>query len=131
MGAVLFRGRRDMAAKVRKGDRVEVIAGAHKGEQGKVLRVDPTAQKVLIEGVNQVYRHLKPSRQNPQGGRIQKEAPIHLSNVLPVDPKTGHGSRIHFEVERDGAGKVVGKRRVTVGGTVLADVKGRAASAGA
>jgi large subunit ribosomal protein L24 len=112
-----------MAAKIRKGDRVEVICGAHKGEVGKVLRVDPNKGTVLIEGVNLVYRHLRPSRRNPQGGRIRKEAAIQMSNALPVDPKTGHGSRVHFEVELDGRGKVVSKRRVTRGGTTLEDVK--------
>ncbi|MFQ5423032.1 MAG: 50S ribosomal protein L24 [Phycisphaerae bacterium] len=115
-----------MAAKVRKGDRVEVITGDHKGEQGKVLRVDPARQVVLIEGVNLVYRHLRPSRNNPQGGRIRKEAPVHVSNVLPVDPKTGHGSRIHFEVERDKQGQTRSKQRVTRGGTVLGDARGAA-----
>lgn len=108
-----------MAAKVRKGDRVEVISGDHKGEQGKVLRIDPKNQSVLIEGVNLVYRHLRRSRQHPQGGRIRKEAPLHLSNVLPVDPKTGRASRVHFELERDGAGQVTARRRVTQDGTVL------------
>jgi len=110
-----------MAAKVRKNDRVEVISGEHRGQQGKVLRVDPERTRVWIEGVNLVHRHMRPSRKNPQGGRIQKEAPIHVSNVLPVDPKTGRGSRIHFEVDRDESGRVKSrtKRRVTVGGTVL------------
>ncbi|MBX3393756.1 MAG: 50S ribosomal protein L24 [Phycisphaerae bacterium] len=112
-----------MAAKVRKGDRVEVRSGEHRGQQGKVLRVDPEKGRVWIEGVNLVYRHLRPSRQNPQGGRIQKEAPVHVSNVLPVDPRTGRGSRVHFEVERDSSGKIVSKRRVTRGGTVLENVK--------
>ncbi|MBK8268446.1 MAG: 50S ribosomal protein L24 [Planctomycetes bacterium] len=115
-----------MAAKVRKGDRVEVRSGEHKGQQGRVLRVNPELCRVWIEGVNLVYRHLRPSRRNPQGGRIQKEAPIHMSNVLPVDPRTGRGSRIRFEVERDGSGKVVSKRRVTKGGTVLENVKATA-----
>jgi len=112
-----------MAAKIRKNDRVEVIAGDHKGEQGRVLRVDPVKSRVFIEGVNLVYRHLKPSRTNPQGGRIRKEAPVHLSNVLPVDPKTSRGSRVHFEVERNKDGKLLSKKRVTKGGTVLEDVK--------
>jgi large subunit ribosomal protein L24 len=112
-----------MAAKIRKNDRVEVISGDHRGEQGRVLRVDPVKQRVVIEGVNLVYRHLKPSRANPQGGRIRKEAAIQISNVLPVDPKTGKGARVHFEVDRDKAGKVVGKKRVTKGGTVLEEVK--------
>lgn len=115
-----------MAAKVRQGDRVEVISGAHKGEQGKILRVNPARQTVWIEGVNLVYRHLRQSRRNPTGGRIRKEAPIHLSNVLPIDPKTGHGSRIHFEVVRDGEGCPVSKRRVTRGGTVIEDVQAKA-----
>ena len=112
-----------MSAKVRKGDRVEVISGAHKGEQGRILRIEPRDSRVWIEGVNLVYRHLRPSRKSPQGGRIQKEAPIHVSSVLPVDPKTGRGSRVHFEVERDEKGKVVSKRRVTRAGTVLEDAK--------
>lgn len=112
-----------MAAKVRKNDRVEVISGDHKGEQGRVLRVDPVKSRVFIEGVNLVFRHLRPSRTNPQGGRIRKEAPVHISNVMPVDPKTGRGSRVHFEVDRDKSGKVTGKRRVTKGGTALEEAK--------
>jgi large subunit ribosomal protein L24 len=112
-----------MASKIRKNDRVEVICGDHKGAQGRVLRVDPVKQRVVVEGVNLVYRHLRPSRTNPQGGRIRKEAPLHLSNVLPVDPKTSRGSRVHFEVERDGAGRVTAKKRVTKQGTVLEEGK--------
>src|SRR5438552_3204618 len=112
-----------MAAKVRKDDRVEVIAGEHRGQQGRVLRVIPKRDLLVIEGVNLVYRHLRPSRRNPQGGRIRKEAPVHVSNVLPVDPKTGRGSRVRFEVVRNGAGAMIGKRRVTRGGTALDEVK--------
>jgi large subunit ribosomal protein L24 len=108
-----------MACHVKKGDTVEIIAGDHKGEQGKVLRVMPDRGRVIVEGINMVYRHMRPSRRYPQGGRIRKEAPIHLSNVLPVDPKTGKGSRVRFQIERDPAGKATGKRRVTVKGTVL------------
>lgn len=108
-----------MGFHVKKGDTVEVIAGDHKGEQGKVLRVIPDKNQVLVEGINMVYRHMRPSRRYPQGGRIQKEAPVHLSNVLPVDPKTGKGSRVRFDTERDGAGKVSSRKRVTVKGTVL------------
>ena len=113
-----------MAARIRTGDMVEVISGDHKGEQGRVLQLDPKKERVTIEGVNLVYRHLRRSRQNPQGGRIRKEAPIHLSNAVPVDPKTGRGSRIHFEVKRDEKGRVVSKQRLTRGGTPLEDVKG-------
>ena len=73
---------------VKKGDMVTLIAGNDKGKVGEVLRVYPAEDKVLIQGVNRVYRHLRPSRQHPQGGRIMKEMPVHISNVLPVDPKT-------------------------------------------
>jgi large subunit ribosomal protein L24 len=111
-----------MACHVRRGDEVMVIAGDHKGERGKVLRVDPDKGLLVVEGVNMVYRHVRPSRRNPQGGRLQKEAPIRISNVLPVDPKTTRGARVRFEVQRDAKGKVTSKRRVTVGGTVLSEV---------
>ena len=111
-----------MAAKIRKGDRVEVISGDHRGEIGKVLRLILDRNQVVVEGVNLVFRHVRPSRRNPQGGRIRKEAPLHMSNVLPIDPKTNRGSRVRFEIERDGSGAVVAKRRVTTGGTVLNDV---------
>lgn len=99
-----------------------VIAGDHKGARGKVLRVLPKKNLVLVQGVNMVYRHVRPSRRNPQGGRLQKEAPIHISNVLPVDSKTARGARVRFEVERDESGKVVAKNRVTVNGTRLNEV---------
>jgi large subunit ribosomal protein L24 len=111
-----------MAARVHRDDVVEVIAGAHKGARGKVLRVDPEKQRVVVEGVNMVYRHVRKSRRHPQGGRIQKEAPLHLSNVMPVDPKTGKRTRVRFTVNRDERGRVVSKQRVSLAGTVLSDV---------
>jgi large subunit ribosomal protein L24 len=118
-----------MAYHVKRNDVVEVISGDHKGAKGKVLRVDPDRGRVVVEGVNMVYRHVRPTRRNPQGGRVQKEAPIHISNVLPVDAKIGHGARVHFETEFDESGKVQCKRRVTVAGTVL-DTLRRAAASG-
>lgn len=114
-----------MSRHVRRGDMVEVISGDLKGERGKVLRVMLREQRVVVEGVNMVYRHVRPNRRNPQGGRIQKEAAIHISNVLPVDPKTNRGSRVHFEVEHDKKGRVISKKRVTLGGTVLNEVSAR------
>lgn len=111
-----------MAARVRKDDIVEVISGEHRGARGKVLRVDPVKDRVVVEGVNMVYRHVRKSRKHPQGGRIQKEAPIHASNVMPVDPKSGCGTRVRFQVQRDASGKLSGKQRVSIGGTVLSDV---------
>lgn len=108
-----------MALHVRKNDVVEVISGDHRGARGKVLRVDPGKRMVVVEGVNVVYRHVKPTRRNPQGGRIQKEAPIHISNVLPHDSASGRPQRVHFVVETTGSGKVAVKRRMTKGGTTL------------
>jgi large subunit ribosomal protein L24 len=108
-----------MACHIRKDDEVEVITGDHKGQRGKVLKVDLKGGLVLVQGINMVYRHVRPSRRNPQGGRLQKEAPIHISNVLPVDAKVGRGKRVHFEVERNEAGKVTAKYRVSVTGNRL------------
>ncbi|UCE58838.1 MAG: 50S ribosomal protein L24 [Phycisphaerales bacterium] len=108
-----------MAVHIRKNDMVVVISGDHKGARGKVLRIDPKRLQIVVEGVNMVYRHVRPTRRNPQGGRVQKEAPIHLSNVLPYDSGAGKGTRIRFEVERNEAGKIVSKRRVTTGNTTL------------
>jgi large subunit ribosomal protein L24 len=108
-----------MACHIRRDDIVEVIAGEHKGQRGKVLKVMLKRQMVLVQGVNMVHRHVRPSRRNPQGGRLQKEAPIHISNVLPVDEKVGRGARVHYEVVRDERGKVISKSRVTVNGTRL------------
>ena len=117
-----------MVSHIRRNDVVDVIAGDHKGERGKVLRVDSERGLVVVEGVNMVYRHVRPSRRNPQGGRLRKEAPIHVSNVLPVDPKLGRGARVRTETEYDSQGRVVSKRRVTVAGTVLGEVRGSSKS---
>jgi len=111
-----------MARHVRKNDNVEVIAGDHKGARGKVLHVDPDRQRVVVEGVNVVFRHVRPTRRNPQGGRVQKEAPIHLSNVLPYDAGAGRGQRTKFETQRDERGAVVVKKRLTIKGSVLGTV---------
>ena len=118
-----------MGARIRKDDMVVVIAGDQKGARGKVLRVFPDKHRVLVEGVNTVYRHVRKSRQNPQGGRIQKEAPIHMSNVMPVDPKTDRPVRVRFAVKQDADGRMV-KQRVTAGrhasGAVLSEVRSHA-----
>ena len=92
-----------MARHVKKGDMVAVIAGDDKGKVGEVLSVDAEVGKVVIQGVNRVYKHLRPSRQHPQGGRIQKEMPIRISNVLPVDPKTNLPTRVGLRINDDGS----------------------------
>lgn len=89
--------------KVKKNDLVTVITGEHKGKQGRVLEVDRKSDRVLIEGINLVTRHRKPSAQNPQGGIEKKEAPIHISNVMVVDTK-GNVSRVGRR--RTGEGKL-------------------------
>ena len=85
--------------RVKKGDTVVVIAGKDKGKKGTVVKVMPKANRVLVEGVNVITKHQKPTAVNPQGGIINKEAPIHISNVMPVDPETGKGTRVRFEVK--------------------------------
>lgn len=91
-----------MALHVKKGDTVEIIAGDHKGSKGRVMKVIPDKQRVVVEGLNLAHKHVRPSQQNPQGGRIRIERPIHISNVLPVSPKTSKGSRVRFEIDKDG-----------------------------
>lgn len=90
-----------MAAKIKKGDTVVVLTGraSDKGKKGKVLRVIPSENRVLVEGVNIVQRHTRPSQANPQGGIVNKEAPIHVSNVAIADPKTGEPTRVGFRIE--------------------------------
>jgi large subunit ribosomal protein L24 len=95
-----------MPARIKKDDVVFVRSGDDKGRTGKVLRVIAEKNQVVVEGVNVVWKHLKPTQQSPKGGRIRKEAPIHMSKVQPVDPKTGKGARVKFPVA-DGV-----KRRV-------------------
>ena len=89
-----------MAAKIRKGDRVVVLTGKDKGRQGNVLRVFPKDERVLVEGLNMVQRHTRPSQSDPQGGIKHKEASIHLSNVAVVDSK-GKPTRVGFKIEGD------------------------------
>ena len=92
-----------MARHVKKGDTVVVIAGNDKGKTGEVMQVYAGEDKVLVQGINRVYRHLRPSREHPQGGRIQKEMPIHISNVQPADPQTGQPTRVGFRQAADGS----------------------------
>ena len=84
---------------VKKGDKVMVISGKDKGKTGVILASFPKKNRVLVEGVNIVKKHSKPSQMNPQGGIINQEAPIHVSNVMPIDPKTGEPTRVGVKVE--------------------------------
>ncbi len=88
--------------RIKKGDNVVVVAGKNKGSKGQVLAIYPKADKVLVEQVNIVTKHVKSTQASPQGGRIQKEAPIHLSNVMLADPKTGEPTRVRINTLADG-----------------------------
>ena len=87
--------------KIKSGDTVKVIAGDHKGSEGKVLRVDREKNKAIVEGVNMVSKHTKPSAKSPQGGIVKKEAPIHISNISLIDPKSKSATRVGIKVEGD------------------------------
>jgi large subunit ribosomal protein L24 len=90
-----------MAAKVKKGDKVVVLAGRDKGKTGEVLQVMPKEERALVRGVNMVKRHTKPQGVN-EGGIISKEGPIHLSNLAVADPATGKATRVGFKILDDG-----------------------------
>ncbi len=79
---------------IKKGDTVYVNAGDNKGQQGKVLEVLVEKQRAIVEGVNMVSKHTKPNAANPQGGIVKQEAPIHISNLQPLDPKSGKATRV-------------------------------------
>lgn len=83
-----------MKLHIKKGDMVQVIAGDNKGKQGKVLKVEVDKQRAIVEGVNLVKKATKPNAQNPQGGIVEKEAPIHISNMLVLDPKSGKPTKV-------------------------------------
>lgn len=85
--------------KIKSGDVVRVTTGEYKNQEGKVLSVDFDKDRVLVEGINKVSRHTKPNTKNPQGGIIQKEAPIHISNVALIDPKTKEVTRVGYRFE--------------------------------
>ncbi|MDO4461121.1 MAG: 50S ribosomal protein L24 [Bacteroidia bacterium] len=86
---------------IKKGDLVVVIAGDDKNKEGKVLSVDPKKNRAVVEGLNLIKKHTKPSASNPQGGIVEKEASIHLSNLALIDPETGKATRIRIKIEND------------------------------
>jgi len=109
-------------AKIKKGDKVIVIAGAHKGTTSTVTRVLPERDLVVVDGVRRVKRHQKPTPRNPEGGIVEKDMPIHVSNVALIDPETNKPTRVRARVE-DGK-----KVRVAKSGKVIEQPK--AADAG-
>ncbi|MBL7218853.1 MAG: 50S ribosomal protein L24 [Phycisphaerae bacterium] len=102
-----------MARHIVKGDMVKILSGDDRGKVGEVMAVYPSRDKVLVQGVNRVYRHLRPSKKHPQGGRIQKEMPVHISNVLPVDPKdpkAEQATRVGVRINADGSKERIARR---------------------
>ena len=92
-----------MAARIRKGDRVVVITGADRGKQGEVLRVLPKENRAVVQGVNIARHHTKPRGMGQPGGIVSKEAAIHLSNIMLLDPKNDKPTRVGFKVLENGA----------------------------
>jgi large subunit ribosomal protein L24 len=107
-----------MVMHVKKDDMVQVITGDYKGTTGKVLRVLREENKIVVQGINLAKKHVRQSRRNPGGGRINIEQPIHISNVLPVNPKTSKGSKVRYEIGKDGS-----KMRVAKDGTKISEVR--------
>jgi large subunit ribosomal protein L24 len=87
---------------IKKGDNVIVVTGNSKGQKGKVLEVNRDSDRAIVEGVNMVKKSTKPNAANPQGGIIEKEAPVHISNLMVVDPKTGKPTRVGRRLDAEG-----------------------------
>jgi large subunit ribosomal protein L24 len=84
--------------RLKKNDKVKVISGNHKGKEGKILKIFRDKNRVIVEGVNIIKRHTRPNQKNPQGGISQKEASIHISNILLIDPKAGEPTKIGMQI---------------------------------
>jgi large subunit ribosomal protein L24 len=100
--------------RLQRGDTVVVISGKYKGKQGRVKKVLVDDDKVIIEGINLVKRHMRPNQRNQQGGIIEKEAPLWASKVMPLDPKTNKPTRVKIKVDENGQ-----KTRVAKSGAVI------------
>ncbi len=83
--------------RIKKNDQIVVLAGEDKGKRGKVLKVIPSKERVIVEGINFISRHMRPSQSMPQGGIVKKEAALHVSNVMVIDPKTNEPTRVRYD----------------------------------
>lgn len=109
--------------KIKKGDRVQVMTGAYKGTVGEVLKAFPKEDKVIVEGVNVVKKHQKPTQQNPDGGIIEKEAKIHVSNVALYDEKAKEAGKIGYKITEGKDGKKVKVRYFKKSGNEIKESK--------
>jgi len=105
-------------AGIRKGDTVEILAGNDRGKRGKVLRVLPDKDRLVVQGINLRWKHLRKSQQNPQGGRVRREMPIHASNVMLFDEASGERTRIGWAREGDKKVRIARKTGKEVGAAV-------------
>ena len=95
---------------IRKNDVVIVMSGEDKGKRGRVLSVDAKTGKIIVEGVNRVYKHVKPSQRNRQGGRLSKEMPMSVSKVMLLDPQTSQPTRVGIRYQPDGSKELYAKK---------------------
>jgi large subunit ribosomal protein L24 len=109
---------------IKVGDNVQVMCGNQRGTRGKVLRVDHETNKVIVEGVNNVWKHVRRSQRNPQGGRVKKEMPIDASNVMLVDPQSGRPTRVGVRFTDDGSKERFAKRSGATMGIIAPPRKG-------
>ncbi len=93
-----------------KNDMVKILTGKYSGKTGKVLKVFPDQNRLIVEGVNIIKKHTKPSQKNPQGGIIEKESTIHVSNVMVIDPKTNEPTRVGYKFLEDGTKVRISKK---------------------
>lgn len=98
--------------RLRKNDKVKVVSGNYKGKEGKILKIFRDKNRVIVEGVNIIKRHTRASQKNPQGGITQKEAPVHVSNVMLIDPKAGEPTRLGVKIIEEEGGR---KKRMRYG----------------
>lgn len=96
--------------KVKKGDEVIVIAGKDKGKKGKIVKMLIDEARAVVSGVNMIKRHTKPSQANPQGGIVEREASLHVSNIALIDPKSGKATRAGYKISEDGTKARIAKR---------------------
>ena len=105
--------------RLKKNDKVRIISGNHRGKEGKILKIFRDKQTVIVEGVNIIKRHQKPTQKSPQGGITQKEAAINVSNVMLIDPKSGETTRIGMQVIEDEQGNKKRMRYAKKGGEII------------
>lgn len=104
-----------MSLKIRKGDKVKILAGRDRGKMGKVLHVYPNKDRALVEGINMVKKHMRKSQQNPNGAIVHKELPIHISNLSLLDPVSSKPTRVKTLVAEDGSKqRVAAKSKVVI-----------------